>query len=50
MLGVRPLLLERWRASGEGPPFVRLSRKSIRYQVRDLEAFVAARLRRNTAA
>lgn len=50
MLGVSHRLLERWRGSGDGPQFVRLSRKSIRYRVEDLDAFVAGSLRASTAS
>jgi hypothetical protein len=50
VLGVQPKLLERWRATGEGPAFVRLSCKTIRYRACDLEEFVRSNVRRNTAA
>ena len=49
LLGVTPRVLERWRASGDGPQFARLSRKAIRYRVEDLETFVASSLRTSTA-
>ncbi|CAH2603760.1 Helix-turn-helix domain-containing protein [Rhodovastum atsumiense] len=48
-LGVRRKALERWRCSGGGPPFVRLGRKTVRYRVRDLEAYVACCVRTSTA-
>lgn len=35
--------LEGWRLRGEGPPFVRLSRNAVRYRLRDLDAWIAAR-------
>ncbi len=47
-LRVTARVLERWRSTGEGPQFVRLSRKSIRYRDEDLTAFVAAGVRSNT--
>jgi hypothetical protein len=34
---------QRWRASGEGPPFVRLGRRRVLYRVADVEAWLAAR-------
>jgi hypothetical protein len=48
-LGVSPKLLERWRSTGEGPAFARLSRKTIRYRGPDVADFVAGRMRTNTA-
>jgi len=42
-LGVSPKTLEAWRARGEGPPFVRLSRTCVRYALTDLRDFIAAR-------
>jgi hypothetical protein len=50
LLGVTAKVLERWRGTGEGPAFVRLTSKTIRYRSEDLDAFVAARVRASTAA
>ena len=36
--------LERMRVAGNGPRFVRLSNRSIRYRQQDLDAYVAARV------
>jgi hypothetical protein len=49
-LGVSPKALERWRGTGAGPAFVRLSRKTIRYRAEHVEAFVTERVRTSTAA
>ncbi len=49
-LGCTPKVIERWRGTGDGPRFVRLSRKTIRYRAEDVEAFVAARVVSSTAA
>jgi predicted DNA-binding transcriptional regulator AlpA len=49
MLGVTERTLERWRMTGEGPKFCKLSRSTVRYQPNDIAAFVADRLRANTA-
>jgi hypothetical protein len=49
-LGVTPKALERWRGSGEGPLFVRLSRKTIRYRAADVDTFVNGRVVASTAA
>jgi predicted DNA-binding transcriptional regulator AlpA len=35
--------LQRWRVTGEGPPFVRLGPKRIVYRLSDCEAWAAAR-------
>jgi predicted site-specific integrase-resolvase len=48
-LGVPVSVLERWRGSGEGPAYIKLSGKYVRYQDEDLEAFVEANRRRSTA-
>jgi hypothetical protein len=48
-LGVAPKVLERWRGAGGGPSFVRFNRKTIRYRMGDLEAFVASHVRATTA-
>ena len=49
LLGVRAQVLERWRGTGDGPAFVRLSSKTIRYRRQDIAAFVAERVRSSTA-
>lgn len=41
--GVTTKTLQRWRTTGDGPPFIRGSPKVIRYRGADIEAFVAAR-------
>ncbi|MDR3416601.1 MAG: helix-turn-helix domain-containing protein [Nevskia sp.] len=48
-LGVPPSKLEHWRGTGEGPAYIKLSGKYVRYAEEDLEAFVAANRRRSTA-
>ncbi len=47
-LAVTERVLERWRGTGEGPAFVKLSRKTVRYRAADIGAFVAGSLRSNT--
>jgi predicted site-specific integrase-resolvase len=49
ILRVRVKVLERWRGSGDGPAFVRLTSKTIRYRRGDIDAFVAGRVRASTA-
>jgi predicted site-specific integrase-resolvase len=41
-LGVSISTLEKWRAAGQGPPVVRLSKKLFRYRRADLLAFAEA--------
>jgi len=40
-LDIRERTLETWRARGEGPPFVRISRRAVRYRLSDLLAWAA---------
>jgi predicted DNA-binding transcriptional regulator AlpA len=40
---------ERWRATGEGPPFVRLGQRKIAYRASDCERWAAARTFRHRA-
>lgn len=35
--------LERWRADGSGPPFCRIGKRSVRYRLGDLRAWIAQR-------
>jgi hypothetical protein len=48
-LKVTAKVLERWRGTGEGPSFVRLTSKTIRYRADDIEAFVVGRTKASTA-
>ena len=48
LLGVGVRTLERWRISGEGPQFVRLSRRCIRYREAAVVEFIRGRERSNT--
>lgn len=41
--------LESWRLRGGGPVFVRVSAKSVRYRLSDLEAWIEERLRKSTS-
>ncbi|MDR3525583.1 MAG: helix-turn-helix domain-containing protein [Acetobacteraceae bacterium] len=44
LLRVNTRRLERWRATGEGPAFVKMTAKAILYRRSDIEAFIAAHL------
>lgn len=48
-LGVSEKLLERWRRTGDGPAYVRITRKVLRYQADAVDAFIASRVRNCTA-
>ncbi|MCP5426759.1 MAG: DNA-binding protein [Chromatiaceae bacterium] len=47
-LGVTPRKLEQMRQHGNGPEFVRISPKCVRYRMKELIAFQDAHLRQNT--
>lgn len=49
-LGIGRQTLERWRAAGGGPSFVRLGRRSVRYRREDVDDFVRERLSRAVPA
>lgn len=42
--------LEKYRCTGEGPPFVRIGARAIAYDVRDLDAWIEARKQARTSA
>ena len=48
-LRMNPGSVERWRRTGAGPRFRRLSGGAIRYAISDVNAFIAAAERRSTA-
>jgi hypothetical protein len=49
LLSVTEKVLERWRSTGDGPTYVRLTRKTIRYRTSDINAFISGNVRANTA-
>lgn len=48
-LGVSPRALQKWRVTGRGPKFLRLSARCIRYSQAELDRWVEARLCQATA-
>lgn len=48
LLRLAPKTLQQWRQRGEGPPYVRVSSRCVRYRVRDLEAWAAGLVRTST--
>ncbi len=49
IVGFPACTLHTWRSRGDGPPFLKLGNRSVRYQRRALFEWLAARQRRNTA-
>jgi predicted DNA-binding transcriptional regulator AlpA len=49
LLGFKPRALQEWRRTGEGPRFVRVSGRAVRYRRRDLTEWAESRLRTSTA-
>jgi predicted DNA-binding transcriptional regulator AlpA len=45
--GLSPKSLDLWRHDGDGPKFVKISNR-VRYRKRDIDAWLAARVRANT--
>lgn len=49
MLGFTVRALQNWRVRGGGPQFVKISKRSVRYQRRDLLAWVNKHMKSNTS-
>ena len=47
--GTTSKTMETWRMKGGGPPFVRVSRKCIRYRRLDLREWADTQMRRSTS-
>ncbi len=50
LLGLSEKTLQKWRLTGTGPQFVKISARCIRYRRRDLTSWAEVRLRSSTAA
>jgi predicted DNA-binding transcriptional regulator AlpA len=48
-LGATEKALENWRGTGEGPAFIRLSPRYVRYAQEDLDAHISSNRKRSTA-
>ena len=48
-LGVKKRTLEQWRHDRYGPPFIKIGKKIVLYEVAELDKFVAAGKRRSTS-
>lgn len=49
IIGFPVCTLHTWRSRGDGPPFLKIGHRSVRYQRRTLLQWMAERQRRNTA-
>lgn len=49
IVGFPVCTLHTWRSRGDGPPFLKVGRRSVRYQRRTLLQWMSERQRRNTA-
>jgi predicted DNA-binding transcriptional regulator AlpA len=43
MLGVKPSTLRNWRCAKTGPPFIRITKRSVKYAQADIDRYVAER-------
>ena len=48
-LGVTPRALQKWRMTGDGPRYVRISSRCVRYRRRDLVEWAQAHLKASTS-
>jgi predicted DNA-binding transcriptional regulator AlpA len=48
-LGFSPRSLQNWRVRGEGPRFIKVSARSVRYRMPDLLAWIEKRTRQSTS-
>ena len=49
LLKFKPRFLQARRVSGDGPPFIRISSRAIRYRRSDLIAWIEDRIRTSTS-
>ncbi len=49
ILGFSVRTLQKWRVRGEGPPFMKVSARAIRYRRSDIKAWVEANMRISTS-
>ena len=47
LLGVSPKTVAYWRSTGDGPVFVRLGARTIRYKLEDISSYIGGRRRAN---
>ena len=49
LIGVSERTLECWRWKGNGPAFVKISSRAVRYRRQDIEKWVSERIQRSTS-
>ncbi len=49
ILLLRPNSVEKMRMRGDGPPFIRVTPRAIRYRLEDVEKWVTSQARRSTS-
>ena len=49
LIGVSERTLESWRCRGGGPPFVKISRRAVRYRRQDIDQWVGERVQYSTS-
>lgn len=49
LLSISPRTLRNWRVIGDGPVYVRVSGRCIRYRFEDLKGFIAQRTQSSTS-
>ncbi len=49
LIGVSERTLECWRCRGGGPPFVKISRRAVRYRRQDIDQWVGERVQYSTS-
>lgn len=48
-LNLTPRALQMWRHKGDGPKYVRISKRAVRYRMEDLIAFVNSKIKGSTS-
>ena len=46
---ISPRTAQRWRTTGDGPPFIRLGRRRVIYRIADVEQWLTRRTYRHLA-
>ncbi len=49
LIGFSERTLECWRCRGGGPPFVKISRRAVRYRRQDMDQWVGERVQHSTS-
>ena len=49
LLGQSIKTLQKWRVQGEGPPFIRMSPRAIRYRRGDIDAWINRNVHNSTS-